>query len=245
MAEFDNKMTTILQQSLSSKQPIHFIPTAISDEAEYINGVFTYILHISGFLINERKAIVNIMGIKPFFDVVVPVEISLPTFKTRLVNILLQKIGDILNAKYEEDIVFMICMTVHWKDDPELLKQICLIDVETAPDSRLITIICGSQKAKKLGVLEWMFNHMSIKPSGIEKILKWQYQYNTIKVNDRQFHSKHHKILGCVAIDVQPCFMGFHPKAEKNSLAFYLNESGLESKLDMPIHHMNKYMKRH
>ncbi|CAI2189442.1 9194_t:CDS:2, partial [Funneliformis geosporum] len=130
-------------------------------------------------------------------------------------------------------------MTVHWKDDPELLKQICLIDVETAPDSRLITIICGSQVnllkafalcSKKLGVLEWMFNHMSIKPSGIEKILKWQYQYNTIKVNDRQFHSKHHKILGCVAIDVQPCFMGFHPKAEKNSLAFYLNESGLERK---------------
>ncbi|CAI2188927.1 15096_t:CDS:1, partial [Funneliformis geosporum] len=49
------------------------------------------------------------------------------------------------NAKYEEDIVFMICMTVHWKDNPELLKQICLVDVETALDSQLITIICGSQ----------------------------------------------------------------------------------------------------
>ncbi|CAI2179197.1 9783_t:CDS:2, partial [Funneliformis geosporum] len=105
--------------------------------------------------------------------------------------------GDIPNAKYEEDIVFMICMTVHWKDDPELLKQICLIDIETAPDSQLITIICGSQKAKKLEVLEWMFNHMLIKPS-----------------------------------------------AEKSSLAFYLNESGLESKLNMPIHHMNKYYEK-
>ena len=38
----------------------------------------------------------------------------------------------------------MICMTVHWKDDPEPLKQICLVDVETAPDPRWITI-CESQ----------------------------------------------------------------------------------------------------
>ena len=130
----------------------------------------------------------------------------------------------------------MIGMTVHWKDDPEPLKQICLVDVEIAPDPRLITVICGSQtnllkafalcwkllapniqigfndsqydwrfiveKAKKLGVLEWMFNQMSLKPSSLEKITKWQYQYNAIKVNDIPFHSKHLKILECVAIDV-------------------------------------------
>ncbi|CAI2189373.1 10340_t:CDS:2 [Funneliformis geosporum] len=107
-----------------------------------------------------------------------------------------RKMGDVSNAKYEEDI----------KDDPEPLKQICLVDIETAPDPRLITII-----SKKLGVLEWMFNHMSIKPS---------------------------------AIDVRPCFMRFHPKAERSSLAFYLNESGLKSKLDMPIHHINKYYEK-
>ncbi|CAI2197582.1 5631_t:CDS:1, partial [Funneliformis geosporum] len=56
-----------------------------------------------------------------------------------------RKTGEVPNAKYEEDIVFMICMTVHWKDDPEPLKQICLVDVEIAPDPQLITIICGSQ----------------------------------------------------------------------------------------------------
>ena len=48
-----------------------------------------------------------------------------------------RKTGDVPNAKYEEDVVFMIGMTVHWKDDPELLKQICLVDVETAPDPQL------------------------------------------------------------------------------------------------------------
>ena len=55
------------------------------------------------------------------------------------------------------------------------------------------------------------------------------------------FHSKHLNTPGCVAIDVRPCFMKFYSKAEKSSLAFYLNECGLESKLDMPFNRMFKY----
>src|SRR6266496_6286373 len=35
--------------------------------------------------------------------------------------------------------------------------------------------------------------------------------------------------------------MKFYSKAEKSSLAFYLNECGLESKLDMPFNCMFKY----
>ncbi|CAI2201703.1 2124_t:CDS:1, partial [Funneliformis geosporum] len=57
----------------------------------------------------------------------------------------LRKTGEMPNAKYEEDVVFMICMTVYWKDDPELLKQICFVNVKTAPDSCLITIVCENQ----------------------------------------------------------------------------------------------------
>ncbi|CAG8554588.1 2574_t:CDS:2 [Scutellospora calospora] len=53
-------MTAVLQQSLSAKQSIHFMPTDVSDEAEYIKGVSTYILHISGALINGQKTIVDI-----------------------------------------------------------------------------------------------------------------------------------------------------------------------------------------
>ena len=52
VSEFDNGMTDVLQQRLSDKQPIHFMPTAVSDEAEYINGLSTYILRITGCLIN-------------------------------------------------------------------------------------------------------------------------------------------------------------------------------------------------
>src|SRR6266536_5975671 len=64
VTEFNNEMTTILQQSLSGKQPIHFMPTDVSDEAEYINGVSTYILRITDSLINGQEAVVNITGIR-------------------------------------------------------------------------------------------------------------------------------------------------------------------------------------
>ena len=67
-----------------------------------------------------------------------------------------RKTGEVPNAKYDEDKVFMICMTVHWKDDPEPLKRICLVDVETAPDPRWVTIVCGSQtNLLKAFVLCW------------------------------------------------------------------------------------------
>ena len=63
VAEYENGMTAILQQSLSGKQPIHFMPTEVSDDTKYINGVSTYILRISGCLINGQKAVVNITDI--------------------------------------------------------------------------------------------------------------------------------------------------------------------------------------
>ena len=35
--------------------------------------------------------------------------------------------------------------------------------------------------------------------------------------------------------------MKLYSKAEKSSLAFYLNKCGLESKMDIPFHYMFKY----
>ncbi|PKC59830.1 DNA/RNA polymerase [Rhizophagus irregularis] len=335
MAEFDNGMTAILQQCLSNKQPIHFMPTEgyHTEKKAYIrvrtwnhfdrynalkavrevgihtasddlncqyyyrkvareerlplsswavlcnysyeltpDGIYLFRVSVNNYnLISEDEYNNPLISSALLRDRTLILTWDIETYSSR-------KTGEVPNAKYDEDKVFMICMTVHWKDDPEPLKQICLVDVETAPDPGWITIVCGSQtnllkafalcwkllapdiqigfndsqydwrfiveKASKLGILEWMFNHMSFKPSSLEKIIKWEYRYNMIKVNDGKFHSKHLKIPGCVAIDVQPCFMGFYPKAEKSSLAFYLNESGLESKLDMPIHRMNKYYER-
>src|SRR5436189_786962 len=94
IAEYYNGMSAILQQSLSGKQPIHFMPTEVSDDTKYVNGVSTYILRITGSLINGQKAIVNITGIKPFFDVEVPKKMSISMFKSKLVKIL----SSILNS---------------------------------------------------------------------------------------------------------------------------------------------------
>ena len=89
ISESDNELTTILQQNLSDKQPIYFMPNDVSDATEYINGVSTYILRIYSTLINGQKAKVDITGIKPFFDVAMSDNKPLSIFKPRLVKIIL------------------------------------------------------------------------------------------------------------------------------------------------------------
>jgi hypothetical protein len=54
-------------------------------------------------------------------------------------------LGKFPAAQSNKSNVFMICMSVHWKDDSNPLKQICLVNVETAPDLHWTTIIYGSQ----------------------------------------------------------------------------------------------------
>src|SRR6266480_6022483 len=89
VTEFNNEMIAILQQSLSGKQPIHFMPTEVSDDtSEYVNGISSYILRITGTLINGQKAVVKITGIRPFFDAEVPENYSPSSFKTILARIL-------------------------------------------------------------------------------------------------------------------------------------------------------------
>ncbi|RHZ77989.1 hypothetical protein Glove_168g60 [Diversispora epigaea] len=362
---------------LSEKQPIHFMPNDVEDAFEYVNNVQTYILRIHSPLINGQKARVDITGIKPFFDVVIPDNEPLSIFKPRLVKIILgaekidkskfgmkvvhaypirgyhtqeknhydrrrilrevrryeietasdddtskhyhrkiarekklplserailnnyqslgenkpddqvitealshdrtlvltcdietysaRKIGDLPNAKNDEN----------RKDDPKPLKRICLVDVETKPDPSWITIVCGNQtnilkafalcwknltldiqigfndlqydwpfvieKAKSLGILEWMFNHMSPDSSNIEEIIKWKYRKSEIKISDEKFYSKYLKIPGCIPIDVRACFKKLYLKSEASSLKYYLDVCGLDNKADIPIHIMNKY----
>ncbi len=68
--------------------------TEVSNDTKYINGISTYILRITSSLINGQKAVVNITGIQPFFDVKVPEDMPLSIFKTKLVRIL----SNILNS---------------------------------------------------------------------------------------------------------------------------------------------------
>ena len=53
--------------------------------------------------------------------------------------------GELPNPKYNEDIVFMICMTIHWVHDSNALYKICISDKEVEPDSRWTTIVCNHE----------------------------------------------------------------------------------------------------
>jgi hypothetical protein len=146
VAEFDNGMTAILQQSLSSKQPIYFMPTEISDDTKYVNGLSTYILRITGSLINGQKAVVNITGIRPFFDIEVPEEMPLSMFKTKLVRILSNTLNSTskfgietisaypLQGYYTEKKPYIRVRTWNQYDRYNALKAVRAVGICTASD---------------------------------------------------------------------------------------------------------------
>ncbi|CAB4388593.1 unnamed protein product [Rhizophagus irregularis] len=143
VAEFDNGMTTIFQQSLSGKQPIHFMPTEVSDDIE---GYSSYILRITGSLINGQKVVVNITGIRPFFDVEVPENHSPSSLKTILACILsvtlknTTKFGfeDIcafpLQGYYTEKKAYIRIRTWNYFDRYNALKAVHEVGICTASD---------------------------------------------------------------------------------------------------------------
>lgn len=55
-------------------------------------------------------------------------------------------IGDVPIATNSTDQSFMICMTVHWKDDTTPLHQVCIVDAPTRPDPRWTTIECDDEE---------------------------------------------------------------------------------------------------
>jgi DNA polymerase elongation subunit (family B) len=191
--------------------------------------------------------------------------------------------GDVPDPQHDEDNCFMICMTAHWKDDPTPLKQICIVDVATAPDPAWTTVVCGTpanvlkafalcwralapdilvgfndsnydwpfvvEKARKLGLLSWMFGQMTAAPrrgTTDEAILRWNYcRDKKVKITAEEiFYSSYLKVPGCVPIDVRVCYKKLFPKSETpkaGSLKFYLEVSGLAGKADMPVKRMWRY----
>jgi len=57
-----------------------------------------------------------------------------------------RKIGDLPRPEHDADRVFMICVSAHWKDEAAPLCRVCIVDVETAPDPRWTTVVCGTQE---------------------------------------------------------------------------------------------------
>jgi DNA polymerase elongation subunit (family B) len=52
--------------------------------------------------------------------------------------------GNVPMPEFDEDDIFMLCCTFHWKDSVEPLLQICLVDVATSGDTRWVTVECGN-----------------------------------------------------------------------------------------------------
>jgi len=191
--------------------------------------------------------------------------------------------GDLPDASYDEDHVFAICMSAHWKDSTTALRQYHITDVMTAPTEGRTTIVCGNQrnvikafalvfravapdiftgfndsnydwpflieKYRKEKLLSWAWNKMSAAPdkrTEEEEVLKWKVCTDKkIKISPEETYlSTYMTIPGCVPIDMRACFKKLFPKSEtpaKGSLKFYLKESKLPGKADMPYQRMNNY----
>ncbi|CAI2197107.1 6847_t:CDS:2, partial [Funneliformis geosporum] len=136
----------------------------------------------------------------------------------------LHRSGNFPEMKNDTSQVFTICMTLHWKDDPKPLKQICFVDVETALDPHGTTILGFNdsgynwpfivKKATKLKILKWIVQQISAKPQSIK-----------IKIHPSlSIESYFLKLLGYVPIDVCASFMQLHPRSEKTLLKFFLEK---------------------
>ena len=68
----DEGLTVILDDALSSCQKIPFIAIDSEGSSEKIKGMHRYVLRLYGRLINGQKALVTLIGIQIFFDILVP-----------------------------------------------------------------------------------------------------------------------------------------------------------------------------
>ncbi|POG82468.1 hypothetical protein GLOIN_2v1761861 [Rhizophagus irregularis DAOM 181602=DAOM 197198] len=150
----DEGLTSNLNDALSSCEKIPFMAIDSEGSTEKIKGMYRYVLRLYGRLINGQKALVTLIGIQVFFDILVPdretPDESLLRDRTLVltwdIETQSQELGEFAEVLNLKQNVFMICMTLHWKDDPKPIKQICLVDIETEPDPRWTTIVCGNQE---------------------------------------------------------------------------------------------------
>ena len=86
--ENDKGSTSTLNDEIANHRDIPFMPADVEEAKEYINNIPNYILRLYGYLINGQKAVVTITGIKVFFDIRVPDNVSIPKFWSKIKDIL-------------------------------------------------------------------------------------------------------------------------------------------------------------
>nr|P0C971.1 RecName: Full=DNA polymerase beta [African swine fever virus tick/South Africa/Pretoriuskop Pr4/1996] len=100
------------------------------------------------------------------------------------------------------------------------------------------------EKSMQHGILEEIFNKMSLFwHQKLDTILKCYYvKEKRVKISaEKSIISSFLHTPGCLPIDVRNMCMQLYPKAEKTSLKAFLENCGLDSKVDLPYHLMWKY----
>src|SRR3989337_348423 len=65
----DEGLTSILNDALSNCEKIPFMAIDSEGSTEKIKGMYRYVLRLYGRLINGQKALVTLIGIQVFFDI--------------------------------------------------------------------------------------------------------------------------------------------------------------------------------
>ncbi|RIB22902.1 hypothetical protein C2G38_2033212 [Gigaspora rosea] len=92
VTENNEGLMAILEDALSKHQDILFMAIDVEESTEFTNGQAWYVLRLYGPLINGQKAVVSIMGIQVFFDILIPEDEFPNLFEKKIRAILSSKI---------------------------------------------------------------------------------------------------------------------------------------------------------
>ncbi|CAI2192640.1 7082_t:CDS:2, partial [Funneliformis geosporum] len=201
--------------ALSKRQSIPFMAIENEGSTERINGTYRYVLRLYGRLINGQKALVTLMDIQVFFDILVPdgetpdkcEEKGYHSKKKSYLRIYTndhtlvltwdietqsQELGEFAEVLNLNNNVFMISMTLHWKDDPKPLKQISFAtDIYVGFNDFDYDWCFIMERAYHLNILEWMWERITGKFETKEEILKWKYRGKIGAKSENDFVKKH------------------------------------------------------
>lgn len=124
--------------------------------------------------------------------------------------------GEVPMAENETDHVFMIAATFHWKDDPDALYKVCIVDIESKSDKDWITIKCGTEK-NIIKAFAVMFKHFA--PDIIADFNGGNYDWPFILEKARQF-----KLLGYMFDTMTALPRGKRATTEENVEKWNINK---------------------
>ena len=145
VAENDEELTEILNNALAERREVPFMTVDFEGSSEKIGAKHHYVLRLYGSLINGQKAVVTLLGIQVFFDVLVPDKKTTDSFERKINDILSGIIGDYkidhikafpLRSYHTEKKTYLRILTNGTGDRRKALQAIQGKNYETASDDK-------------------------------------------------------------------------------------------------------------